>query len=461
MANRPLQAFRAAFCAFALSHCGDEAAVSPDTRSEVALTQGPSGTTPGPDPLPDPDVGGQTGDDSGSYTLECDQVVLRALGFDEPSTLGFTAREKIALALGAHRLPMSWLAPVRSSDGSLLDYTARASSEVDIDVSLNADAARVTESTDKRTGERCPDILEADVHLRLATADGALDEQIDGALRLEAGFASLRADLPVESIQGSLAFEPPTLDGFEPSGLSVSAAFSRYGNSGSIAQLYGKGAARTGIEGARWPIWEECTFGVTPVLDEQVEPSVESLLRLVRGTAPLTLINADGVSAPAELAVNAVPQTACFMPNLLSSTLDPNAQDLLNVNAELTLSSAALPAPVHLPVLLFGTFTPGASDFALASVSVGLQPCGTAGRYSPQDFVAHCGDWGVDLSGYDGALLEIASELRANEGYALFRIHGSTFPGCSPSPDGLICPEGSDVDFDVTTLGEVRIYFRE
>jgi hypothetical protein len=161
--------------------------------------------------------------------------------------------------------------------------------------------------------------------------------------------------------------------GLEPSQLVVDSDFSRYGLRGSIQQFYGD-ADGSALTGARWPISEECSFGVTPVLDEQVEPSVESLLRLVRGTAPLTLINADGVSAPAELAVNAVPQTACFMPNWVSSTLEPNAQDLLNVDAELTSSSAALPGPVHLPVLLFGTFTPGAATLRWRAWAWGSSP---------------------------------------------------------------------------------------
>jgi hypothetical protein len=224
------------------------------------------------------------------------------------------------------------------------------------------------------------------------------------------------------------------------------------------ASKYGIGAARRGIQSARWPIWGGCSSGGVPLLDESQEPSVESLLQMIRGTKPMTLISASGVSAPVDLRVTALPQTACFAPEGISSTLDI---DEVNVDAELTLSSAALPGPVHLPVQLLGELVPGARAFRMAGVGMGLLPCGDVGYHSPQDFVTHCGDWGVDLRGYDAASLEVESHFDANEGYAVFRVRGSTFPGCSPSPEGITCPDSVPVvDLDIVTLGEVKMGFQ-
>ena len=98
---------------------------------------------------------------------------------------------------------------------------------------------------------------------------------------------------------------------------------------------------------------------------------------------------------------------------------------------------------------------------AVSSVSLSLgalNPCAQS-SYAPEDFVAHCGDWGVDLSGYDAASVEVYdSRFDAQSGYAVFRLSGVTSPGCVPSLNGFVCDACWSGDLDFVPLGEVRLY---
>jgi hypothetical protein len=79
--------------------------------------------------------------------------------------------------------------------------------------------------------------------------------------------------------------------------------------------------------------------------------------------------------------------------------------DLLSVDVELELQASALPAPLHLPARLNGEFPPQGGPL---SVSVQLWTwCTSSAHLSPADFVRECGDWGVDLTGYEWVYLDM------------------------------------------------------
>ncbi len=463
-----------AYIALATAHCaapegesapGVDAALPPGLEAmssapkpSLSVVAAPGDAPVEPGGPPANPRGGQTGDDSGQFATTCDVLATRTLAFDELSPLGFAPNDQLPLALGSRRLTLSWLDAVWSTEGVLETYAPGAPGEVQLDIQLRANEARIIERGDIERGTRCADRVEVDVRVAVTTADGALREQLDSVLELAPGFVWLSAELAIESLQGDLVFNPPTLDGLEPSKLRLSSTFTRYGIEGRIEQFYGTGTNRSRLRAAQWPVWGDCSARGTPALYEQQNPSTEGLLEMVRGTPSMVLRNASGLEAPVALELTAKPQTACFAP--LGTGFSGYAGDELNVFADLKLSSDALPRPVHLPIELLGTFAPGAQEIELATLSLLWFPCGDASYYSPEDFVTHCGDWGIDASGYESVFLDVYdSRFTRYDGYAVFRIRGSTYPGCAASPDGFICADGVSPDTDVVTLGEVRVYF--
>jgi hypothetical protein len=409
-------------------------------------------------------VGGQTGDDSGSIALACDVVTVTRLGLDEASALGASANELLPLALGSHTLPMRWLAPVRDADGSLLDYETRATSDVQVGVELVGSEARQLERFDSVYAVSCPTLLEVDVRLTLASADGALAEQVDGTLvsGFNPGMVGVSVTIPPSALGGSFTFDPPELEGQLPTGLTLSVGFTRYGQSGEVTQIYGEGAGARRLTRAQWPVWEECGFwGWVPAVYEAVRPSATDLVEAVRAMTPLTLLNARGERAPLELGLTLVPQSACFTPaqapmDALGTTA---SWDVLSVSTQVSLNSSALPAPLQVPLELVGYLRPDTGELNRGAFSTAVHPCGTNSYYSAQEFVTHCGDWGVDLGGVQSVFLEVSeSSLTAEGGYTVFRIRGMKASGCTPSPNGFSCSGGDTSGIlEAVTLGEVRI----
>jgi hypothetical protein len=474
MTNHP-SGWSAALLTLGLAHCGSDAEQRPadaqpadpaapplmiDAEPPTLETALAPIDRDGDDDLPT--SGGQTGDDSGSTGLACDLVTTTAIALDAPSPLGFAPNDTLALALGSRALPLRWLSAVFAGDGSLLDYATRASSEVQLSVELGDNSARLLERTDSAYGIRCEDQLVIDVRATLTSADGALDEQFDAALYLYAGVASLEAALPAATLAGSFTFDPPELQGLPPAGLELQVVFTRYGQSGDVTQRYDDGTSSARRSIADWPREASCDFaGVTPVLN-QLTPSVENVIQIVRDTpSAWTLVNAAGETAPLQIDLTATPEAACFSPARFAQYggWDSRGLDELVVRAELTLASAGLPAPIRLPLDVVGQFEAANDAIERAFFNQRLTPCATGGFYSPADFVAHCGDWGIDVSGYTAVSMEVReSSFGPSGNYAVFRLRGDHFPGCTPSPDGYICPETGAGELSVETIGEVRIF---
>jgi hypothetical protein len=100
---------------------------------------------------------------------------------------------------------------------------------------------------------------------------------------------------------------------------------------------------------------------------------------------------------------------------------------------------------------------PDAEAFTRAFLSTTLGQCDSNRNYSPEEFVSHCGDWGVELSGVDTVWLDVsASEFSTESSYAVFIIRGMQYPGCSRGPKGFVCPEDFKAS-DPVTLGEIQI----
>jgi hypothetical protein len=464
-----------ALLALGLAHCGGS---DDDARAADARPDDPAGppatkdgeppiveTTLGPidDPRGDtPTSGGQTGDDSGTIGLACDLVAATRIALDEPSTLGFVPNDVIAPALGSHELPLRWLSPVFDADGALLDYATRASSQVQLSVELSDSQARQLERTDSTYGIRCEDLLVVDVRATLTSADGALGEQFDATLYLYAGVASLEAVLPAATLAGNFTFDPPEVLGLPPAGLAVQAVFTRYGQLGDVTQRYSDGASTARLSIADWPSGASCdSVGVTPVLNA-LTPSAESVIQIVRDApSAWTLVNAAGDAAPLQIDLAPTPEIACFSPASFAqyASASSEALDELVVHATLILDSTGLPAPVRLPLDVIGQFKATSDTIEIASFSQRLMPCAKGGYYSPADFVAHCGDWGVDVSGYTSVSMTVLeSHFGPSGSYAAFLLRGHHFPGCTPSPAGYLCPETGAGELSIEDIGGVSIF---
>ena len=420
---------------------------------------GPDGVESG-DTSP-PEIGGQTGDDSGDIGLRCDVVTESSLALDDASALGFSANDRLAIVLGTHELPMRWLAPVYGDNGGLLDYAARGTTSLRVDVELLSHEARLLERWDSRYDMACPPRLRVDARLSVSSADGALADSVDGVAELGPGngILNLTAELPVAALRGNYVFEPSELDGQAPSGLRISMAFTRYGQLGEVAQQYGEGERGSAIRGAQWPDWQPCQrWGWVPADYTGPRPSVSDLVDDVLRLQPVVILRPDGTRTPAQLQLEAVPSSSCHTPatdGALPSATD--SLETLSVRTHLTLTSDALPGPVQLTSDLASNFAPD-SEEATSYLSSELTPCGTLGYYSPQDFVTHCGDWGIDLTGVDSVFLGSESYITPAGGYSVFHISGMHAPGCTPSPQGLVCPEGaSDGEHEIVELGNVRV----
>ena len=97
---------------------------------------------------------------------------------------------------------------------------------------------------------------------------------------------------------------------------------------------------------------------------------------------------------------------------------------------DLTLNSAALPGPIRLPMGLTGEVSTSTRD--LVSSSLFSAQCS---GLSPEDFLRNCGDWGVDLSGYEDVSLRV-SLFGPSESGGVFTIDAG-LPGVDESPIAL------------------------
>jgi hypothetical protein len=434
---------------------GDADGVEPG--GEVVAPEGGTGDLESALPVD----GGQTGDDNGSEGLDCDVVTESRLALDEVSSLGFAPNDLLSFAAGSHTFPLRWFEPVFGADGGLLDYATAATSDVQVDVEIVGTDARRIDRFDSKYGVSCPSFVEVDARLTLTSSDGKLTEQVVAPLLLDKlGMLGLTASIPAAAIQGSFTFAPPELDGQYPSALTIHLGFSRFGQSGQVTQVYGQGGPSQ-LTGAEWPIWGSCGFwGTFPATYESAGPPSADVLELVSGATPFTVTNARGESGALQLQLTPQSQSTCFTP--AQQPEQPGtwyAYDLLAIPMQLSLSSPVLPGPLQLPVEVIGQLVPGTMDVAKAFFSTVMQPCGTNSYYTPQDFVSHCGDWGVDLSGVESVFLEVnVSELTSEHGYAIFSVRGKKMPGCTPSPEGFHCPgEGPQGNVEAVTLGEVRL----
>lgn len=191
-----------------------------------------------------------------------------------------------------------------------------------------------------------------------------------------------------------------------------------------------------------------------PVTYPEQRPSVGDLLEDVRRHAPVVILGPGGERTPAQLELEAVPNSACHRLDL--DAVSQASTDTVSVQTQLTLTSDVLPGAVHLPLELSTSFSADSPDrYGYFNPT---PTCASTARYTPQDFATHCGDWGIDTSGVDSVFLELESQITPASGYVLFRVRGMRYPGCTPGDRGFDCTEdAADRQPEVVDLREVRV----
>ena len=170
-------------------------------------------------------AGGQTGEETDDGCV----FATSSLSLHEPSPLGFSASQPLALAEGQQSAAFDWLQTPGFSYGpesGVGQVTARTS------VAGPAKFARVDTH---RSPSHCEDQVRIPVGVVLATAGGALDESFSADLiATTADEAAVTELVPSAELKGAFAFVPGTLGGRRFGRLEVNLRFRPAGSAGFL-----------------------------------------------------------------------------------------------------------------------------------------------------------------------------------------------------------------------------------
>jgi hypothetical protein len=203
-------------------------------------------------------AGGQTGEETDDGCV----FASSPLSLQEPSPLGFSAGQVLALAEGQQSAAFGWLQTTGFSYGP-----ESGTGQVTVRTSVTGPAkfARV----DVRRGQsHCEDQVRIPVSVVLATAGGALDESLTvDLIATTADEAAVTALVPSAELKGAFAFVPDTLSGRRFGRLEVNLRFRARGSAGYLL---------AGIEGAE-PAGDSVSFQALPLACWGDIPSLSSV----------------------------------------------------------------------------------------------------------------------------------------------------------------------------------------
>lgn len=372
--------------------------------------------------------GGQTGDEGTSNGGGCDYEPV-IVGRDEVTPLGFSAEQTLDIALGVHKAPFFW-----KQDGHAYGPES-GESELTLEIEEPGEArfmvGKPVEST-LQLGAICPNYLEVDVKVRASTRGGALDETFVAPLRGEsARVARLVHSFDVEALSGSFEFDPNSLGASTVIAFRLDAAISEYGLSGSLTAQYELKSTDVvssyGQSLGSFPEESSCSMGEIAVPFDAGPVSSKAALELVDSVGSVELGLKKGDAAQSELSIEHDGSVSCA--DLLGSFgLEPSGVVSTGAVLHLKTSDGALDHdfPVSVEAI-------PANDGLLDRVRV-MGSC----RASAGNFAATCGDYGVDLAGYDVGHVALELTVRpgaeAPEVSGQLRVNGIIRPECLDNP---------------------------
>jgi hypothetical protein len=218
--------------------------------------------------------GGIAGPTSGDGAL-CSET-RSALGLDEPSPPGFTANDVLAFAEGSHEATLEYL-PDEQSFVVVEVSPSSESTALTVTIERRGTAALVDAEVPGGSGPSdggpspCPDSLEVDVGVKVATADGGFDETLEGKLvAYSTAKAMLTIPLDLEALAGSFRVNVIQPQGGEPVqtilGITLTPDVFVGHLSGMIQQTGSAVAMAAGITYGLWG-YGDCEAGRVPVAD--------------------------------------------------------------------------------------------------------------------------------------------------------------------------------------------------
>jgi hypothetical protein len=170
-------------------------------------------------------AGGQTGEETDDGCV----FATSPLSLQQPSPLGFSAGQALALAEGEQSAAFGWLQTAGFSYGpesGAGQVTARTS---------GAGPAKFARADVQRSQPHCRDQVRIPVSVVLATAGGALDESFSvDLIATTADEAAITELVPSAALKGSFAFVPGTLGGRRFARLEVNLRFRPEGSAGYL-----------------------------------------------------------------------------------------------------------------------------------------------------------------------------------------------------------------------------------
>jgi len=352
----------------------------------------------------------------------CKEKERRPLALDENSPLGFAAEDILAFAWGPFEVGLGWSIPPEYGGLALTPEAGDTTLSLDIGSDVVRATFVVNEENDSYLDAAgyCPDFVEIETELHLATENGAFDDTFPLVLRAE-HIAGASAVVPLEpgSLGGSFDLEetgPLTVLGLETQAdrseltqvaleLSVTPERAFGAMNADFNLFFGEGPTGA-VSGARVPfgrIEADCyeeDFG--GALDDG--EAVSRLEARLAGSHPLLFVWSDDLP-DRSLDLTIEPSAFCLAPNLMAS---------LAFSADVELRDPASGELVAAwPLTGSATY---AGDGAFVQISLGHDAY-LVDTFSPDDLAATIGDFGVDFSGADAVGLQVTLELDTEESW--------------------------------------------
>jgi hypothetical protein len=305
---------------------------------------------------------------------------------DEMTPMGFTARERLAPVLGRQTLPFEWTTALPAV--TRLVFEAQQDGPARLMTSLVSG---------------CHPRFEVDLDIRLTSADGALAEVFSAtASTYSRDFLPLDRELDASAILRIRDRQPGLPDGR----MSVPLLFSAYGIAGGVlVQPVGEGSLGDDRYIARWP--HACDSNPSfpghleafPIQNASTRPGADELVTRFRRTG--NMVRVDGSAVATTYEPQGTPRRACFTSNGV-------AIDGLQVEVDLAVRPAVGPV-LTIPVRLSDDFQNADQPSGKRIAAVG--PCSDRYSVPPQEFAARCGDWGINMSGFQAGFFSFSSHL--------------------------------------------------
>lgn len=367
----------------------------------------------------------------------------RDIAPDEPTPLGVTGAEVIALVQGEHRQTLSWGTGERNGGPDILFGPERG--EADIVLTVEPSGGLRYIEREPRPDEEgvppnlsvCEDVIEVDVGLGVASSGGALNEQVETRLRaMSADLAYGEVDLGRAPFGGTLTAES-SVEGFvaaSPASLLLDLVITRFGNRGGVFTRQ-EMVSSTDPERqltyeqtfARFPADVACPIPVP--LDASLRgASAEAAVASLNAASPGVVTTDDSLLT---YSVATVGQPGC----LSFHSITPS-ELTLEFPARLTLSAPQANIEGSLDVSLVATSRQGVLDSAHAGTYIDIV------SRDPEELADVASQLAIhapiDFSGHVGASFSIDAWAHSLGSGGSVRVLGRV-PSCADPAEGIEC----------------------